>query len=319
MIMKQNLILILLIVSFISCQDNSLPTAAGKRDEVLVLVKEGDEDLAFLLSPYIEKEFFLPSREIVYNLNVQDYSKIRTYRFWRNLIMIGYPNSPVDSFLSEKAKEEGKEGGVFHEKDLFVKGQSVIVIYGKCKDSLKPLIEEYGETIYSILRNDEKERIKNLLYVDGEQKKKIEEMMKLYGASFRIPLGYKISVKERNIISFIRNYPDRLITLYLEPNGVMRNPVNLRDSLWTLYFEGDSVLLSHTTIDTVDFLGIKSLRMRGVWQNYGKVMGGPFISYMFIKNKTLYFIDGHLFSPQFKKWPYMDELQIILETFKTEF
>ncbi len=316
--MKLKIILILLIISFTGCQDKSLPHAAGNRDEVIVLVKEGDENIAKFLSPYIEKEFFLPSREVVYYLNINDYSRITTYKLWRNLILIGYPGTSVDTFLSDKAKEEAKNGAVFHEKDLFVKGQTVIVIYGQNRDSLKKLIDEYGETIYQILRNDEKERIKNLLYIDGEQKKKQEEMMKLYGASFRIPLGYKISVKERNIISYIRHYPDRLFTLYFELNGKIRDPVKFRDSLFTIYFEADSVLKSHTTIDTVEFLGIRSLRIRGVWQNYGKVMGGPFVSYMFVKNNILYFIDGHLFSPQFKKWPYLEELQIILETFKTE-
>lgn len=316
--MKQKIITILLIISFTGCQDKSLPHAAGNRDEVVVLVPEGDENIAKLLSKYIEKEFFLPSRETVYYLNISDYSKISTYRLWRNLIMIGYPGSTVDTFLSQNAKEEAKSGAVFHERDLFVKGQTVIVIYGKEKDSLKSVIDEYGETIYSILREDEKERIKSLLFLDGEQKKKQEEMMRLFGSSFRIPLGYKISVKERNIVSFIRHYPDRLFTLYYELNGKIRDPIKLRDSLWTIYFEGDSVLKNYTTIDTVEFLGVKSIRIRGVWQNYEKVMGGPFVSYLFTKNNVLYFIDGHLFSPQFKKWPYLDELQIILETFKTE-
>lgn len=316
--MKQEIILILLIISFTGCQDKILPHAAGNRDEVVVLVMEGDEKIAKFLSPYIEKEFFLPSRELVYYLNITDYSKITTYRLWRNLILIGYPGTPTDTFLSDKAKEEAKMGAVFHERDLFVKGQTVIVIYAQHKDSLKKIIDEYGETIYEILRSDEKERILNLLYIDGEQKKKAEEMMRFYGASFRIPLGYKISVKERNIISYIRHYPDRLFTLYYELNGRIRDPVKFRDSLFTIYFEGDSVLKTYTTIDTVEFLGIKSIRIIGVWQNYEKVMGGPFVSYMFIKNNIFYFLDGHLFSPQFKKWPYLEELNIILETFKTE-
>lgn len=305
-----------LLVSIIGCENKSLPHAAGKRDEVILI--SDNENIGDLLSKYIEKEEFLPSREKIYTLINYDYSKMQAYRLWRNLILIGYPGSPIDTFLSDRVKEEAKKGAVFHEKDLFVLGQTVIVIYGKHRDSLKQIIDEYGDTIYQILRSDEKERIKNLLYIDGYEKKKTEEMLKLYGASFDLPLGYKISVRERNIFSYIRHYPDRLITLYYEINGEMREPIKLRDSLWTIYFEGDSVLQSHTKIDTVDFLNMKAIRIKGVWQNYSKVMGGPFVSYMFKKNGVLYFIDAHLFSPQFKKWPYLDELEIILETFKTE-
>ena len=47
-------------------------------------------------------------------------------------------------------------------------------------------------------------------------------------------------------------------------------------------------------------------------------MGGPFVSYIFQKDGIWYFLDGHVFAPGKKKWPFLEEVNIVLNTFKKE-
>ena len=318
----QKLILILFLstgLSVISCSREPLPHAAGARDHVVIIIPRGGEDIGSLLTPYIEKVYFYPSREKVYVTEVVGPGKLQTYRYWRNLVMIGWLNTYIDTLLSPEALSQvKKDGGVFHLENMYVSGQTVILIAGKDKKTVEKLIKDYGETIYLTLRKGERNRIAKLLYMDGEQKKMEDTMRRLLGAWVRVPLGYQVSVREDNIFSIIRTYPDRLVTIYYNKGTFNGDPIHFRDSLFTRYFEADSILKERTKIDSVDFNGIKAIRMRGIWQNMKKVMGGPFISYIINKDGFYYFIDGHVFAPSKKKWPYLEEVDIIMHTFRTE-
>jgi len=71
----------------------------------------------------------------------------------------------------------------------------------------------------------------------------------------------------------------------------------------------------------VEFKDTKAIRIKGVWRNdkiKGGPMGGPFVSYFFQKNGIWYFLDGHVFAPGKKKWPFLEEVDVILNTFEKE-
>ncbi|HHE05079.1 MAG TPA: DUF4837 family protein [candidate division WOR-3 bacterium] len=308
-----------IILFIIGCSgSNILPHAAGGRDMAVIIAPSGSL-YGQMLKPYLAKPLYFPSKEEVYRVIISTPEALKNYRYWRNVILIGWDGTYIDTLISPGAKKIVDAGkGLFSEQDLWVREQTVVLLAGKNKKSVKGLILKYGDTIYQILRSAEKKRMKKIIYMNGFEKRESGKMLHLLGASYNIPLGYAHSVQDVRIMAYIRHFPDRIVTLYFEEGSKLKDPISLRDRLFKKYFEGDFVLKDYTKIDTVRFQGRKALRVIGIWQNEEKVMGGPFISYMFVKDGILYFLDGHVFSPDKKKWPYLDEVDIILHTFRTE-
>jgi hypothetical protein len=140
---------------------------------------------------------------------------------------------------------------------------------------------------------------------------------------------------EDGFMSYIRKNPDRLVTLLYRVEPI-KNPIEFRDSLFSEHFNGDEVVVDNisvtseegkasfiklTSLDTINFRDVKAVQIKGVWKNdklKGGPMGGPFISYVFQKDGLWYFLDGHVFAPGKKKWPFLEEVNIILNTFKKE-
>ncbi|MCK4321212.1 DUF4837 family protein [candidate division WOR-3 bacterium] len=306
----------ILIVS--NCDGLSLPHSAGRRDDIIIIVEE--EFNTDSLRKVLERVEYYPSREEVYRVREFPPALFNQYQYWRNLIVIGtYEDDYIDELLSDEAKSSlSTGGGILSEEDLWVRFQSVVIITGRGREETQMMINQYAGVIYQIFRDRERKRYEKILYLDGFEEIKAKEMERLFGASYKIPFGYHISVEGNQFITYIRKSPDRLVTL-IYSNKPIRDPIKFRDSLFTLHFEGDSVYIPMIVIDTVEFKNETSLRIQGVWQNNKKVMGGPFISYVFEKDGIWYFLDGHVFAPGKKKWVYLEEVDIILSTFKKVF
>ena len=309
-------ILGILIVS--NCKGRSLPHSAGRRDDIVIIVPE--EFNIDSLRGVLERVEYYPTREEVYRVTEFTPNLFDQYKYWRNIVVIGtLKDDYIDELLSDEAKSSlSRSGGILSEEDLWVRLQSVVIITGRDKDETEMMINKYAGVIYQLFRDRERERYEKILYLNGYRKSDTKNMERLLGVSFKIPFGYYISLEEEHFITYIRKTPDRLVTL-LHSNKPIPNLVRFRDSLFTNHFEGDSVYLSMTIIDTVKFKNETALRIQGIWQNNEKVIGGPFISYVFEIDGSWYFLDGHVFAPGKKKWVYLEEVDIILHTFEIGF
>jgi hypothetical protein len=285
----------------------------------------------------LEKKEYYPTEEYIFSIKRVSLSEFERYKFWRNLIVIGGTGRKyIDNLLGEDAKEELKDGAqLFFERDLWVRLQTVILLVGNDTEETQELIERSGKTVYDILRKEEKERFTKVVYMNGYQESESLEMERLLGASFKLPFGYKLVKNEDDFLTYSRRNPDRFVTL-LARTGAINNPIKFRDSLFSEYFnedeiftdsieiyigEGKSRRLSLVTLDTIKFKNTETLRLKGVWVNNeveGGPMGGPFVSYFFEKEGIWYLLDAHVFAPGKKKWPFLEEVDIILNTFKRE-
>jgi hypothetical protein len=324
-----------LILIINDCKRNSLPHSIGARDEIILIASPIFE--VDSLIDILEKVEYYPTPENIYNVNSVSLSEFDRYKFWRNLVIVGnLGESYIENLLSEEAKEELKKGPqVFLEKDLWVQLQTVIVIAGINTQETQQLLNSSAETVYDVFRKEERNRFAKVVYMRGYEKKETKKMETFLGASFEIPLGYRLSKNEDMFMTYIRKNPDRLVTLLFRKEPI-KNPLEFRDSLFLKYFNGDKIFsdsipiisenggsrfLKLTSLDTVEFNAVKAVRIKGVWRNdkvEGGPIGGPFVSYIFEKNGLWYFLDGHVFAPGKKKWPFIEEVDIILHTFKKE-
>ncbi len=333
--LKYCLILLVLIFKINGCRKASLPHSIGARDEVILIAPSEFRVDSFING--LEKVEYYPTPEKVFNVKRVGLSEFDRYKHWRNVIIVGNSNeSYINDLLGEKAKEELGDGAhPFLEKDLWVRLQTAIVITGATTEKTQQLLDRSIGTIYRVLREEEKERFSRVVYMQGYQEKETKKMETLLGASFDIPLGYRLSKNEDGFMSYIRRNPDRLVTLLYRREPI-NNPVKFRDSLFAEYFKGDEVFddsipissdgekvrfLKLPLFDTIKFKNEKAIRIKGVWRNDkvpGGPMGGPFISYIFQKDGVWYFLDGHVFAPGKKKWPFLEEVNIVLNTFNKE-
>ncbi len=333
--LKYCLILLVLIFKINGCKKASLPHSIGARDKVILVAPSEFRVDSFINE--LEKVEYYPTAEKVFNVERVGLSEFDRYKLWRNVIIVGnFNESYINDLLGEKAKEELEEGAqLFLEEDLWVRLQTAIIITGMNSEKTQQLLNRSAETIYKVLREEERERFSKVVYMQGYQEKEAKKMETLLGASFDIPLGYRLSKSEDGFMSYVRKNPDRLVTL-LYRHEPIKNPIKFRDSLFLRYFKGDEVFddsipvtsadekvqfLKLPLFDTINFKNEKAIQIKGVWRNdkvEGGPMGGPFVSYIFQKDGVWYFLDGHVFAPGKKKWPFLEEVNIVLNTFKKE-
>lgn len=333
--LRNCLILLLLIFKISGCKKTSLPHSIGARDEVILIAPA--EFIVDSFVSEVEKVEYYPTEEKIFNIKRVGLSEFDRYKLWRNVVIVGnFGESYINSLLGEQAKEEIEKGAqIFLEKDLWVRLQTAIIITGMRTEETQQLLNRSAVTIYKVLREEEKERFSKMVYMGGYQEKETMKMQTLLGASFDIPLGYRLSKNEDGFMTYVRKNPDRLVTLLYRSEPI-ENPIKFRDSLFLEHFEGDEVFKDNisvisddgksqfiklSSLDTINFKNEKTIRIKGVWRNdrvKGGPMGGPFVSYIFQKDGIWYFLDGHVFAPGKKKWPFLEEVDIVLNTFKKE-
>ena len=242
MIRKPNycLILLLLIFKINGCKKSSLPHSIGARDEVILIAPT-----EFIVDSFIgelERVEYYPTEEKIFNIKRVSLSDFDRYKHWRNVIIVGnFGEDYINNLLGEQAKEEiGKGAQLFLEEDLWVRLQTAIIITGASAEETQQLLNRSAGTIYRVLREKEKERFSKMVYMSGYQEKEARKMETLLGASFDIPLGYRLSKNEDGFMSYVRKNPDRLVTLFYGGEPI-KNPIEFRDSLFLEHFEGDEV------------------------------------------------------------------------------
>jgi hypothetical protein len=334
--LKYCLILLALAINFGGCKRVSLPHSIGGRDEVVLIVSDKFEVDSFVDA--LEKVEYYPTEEKVFNIKQVDLSDFDRYKLWRNVIVVGnIGDKYMADLLDEEAKKSVKKGeGLFMENNLWVRLQTAIIITGINTEKTQDMLNRSAETVYEVLRKEERERFSKMVYMNGYQEKEKGKMEDFLGASFKIPFGYRLSKNEDGFMTYMRKNPDRLVTLLYRAKPI-KDPIAFRDSLFSKYFNGDKVFVESipvisssmgenefvklTTLDTIDFKGEKAIKIKGVWRNdkiEGGPMGGPFVSYVFQKDGIWYFLDGHVFAPGKKKWPFLEEVDILLGTFEKE-
>jgi len=181
------------------------------------------------------------------------------------------------------------------------------------------------------------ERLKQGMYSHEFEDEKIEgKLLKQYGWYIYVEKDYRLAVNSSkyNFI-WLRRAPgsnmERWIFVHWIDNATpadlnadsvkaIRNKVTKRfyrtsdDSSWVV------VAKDYYMTNEVNFNGRYSIMTQGLWELNSKGMGGPFLSYTFFDEKTnrLYMIDGSLFAPAYYKRNLIQQMDVILQSFRTK-
>jgi len=259
----------------------------------------------------------------------------------RNLIFVATLDSKtqggqtVRNFMTNNYIQENPDKFIISQKDIYASGQDALYLFSATTQELTERIRNNKATITNFFNQKESERLMYSLFVANEEKAVSNYMTTKYGFSIRVPNGYRIEAEDpefvwlrsvgqvdKNLFITYRDYTDDKIF-------ENRNLIGLRDSI-TLHnvFEDPADLDSYTRADTLNieteftttkFYGQYAKRIRGIWMANNLTLGGSFISYVFVDDKTnrLYYLDGFVVSPGRNKREPLRELEVILKTFQT--
>ena len=323
----------LVFLLFLGCQ-RFTKKAGGPEHRIIALCEEEVwEDVEPALSSALEKEIFTPTKELVFQLQRVSWENFHLYRYRRSLLILGPSGAEgeISRLIGELLTEEGKravragEAHIFGKEDAWAEGQLLLVITASEGTPLNPIVESQKGSIYRFFDAGRTERIRKTIYGQGYQQEIARELEESYGWSLHLPLGYKTAEEDAkgNFISFIRHYPDRIIFVHWDDSKNRKiDPalfLSRRNYFGDKYFEGDEIDPERTKTEWVEFQGRETLRIKGIWRNDEKVMGGPFQSYCFYDEEQgrFYLLDFHVFAPGKRKLPTLKELDLICQTFKT--
>ena len=277
----------------------------------------------FIYTPHSEKSFYL---------DLQPLKMLDTYQSRRNLLFIGLLNGQdqvskfVNKVLSENVRESVNKGELFEifREDLFATEQEVMIFTARDIGTLQKNLSDRKDIIFNRLNKSYFQRLEYAMFLKGEQSVIEEYLIKEYGWKIRVQHDYQIvkEAKDKSFIWFRRMNPDRCLFIYrfpiknLDEEGLWL--YHTRDSLATIYFEGDSIDREDTYIQFVEFLGKKAKKLVGIWQNHTYYIGGPFRTYAFTdeNEKDMYLIDISITAPGHRKKPFLDQLEVLANSFQ---
>lgn len=297
-----------------------IPAHVGRSSEVIVVSTHVD---SHLIQRHIQLYNYVPQKEKLFTFRCIEDILINNYKKYHTLLLYGSLN---DDFLNILLRDDAKATtrkdtfALFKLNNLWARGQLAIILVASDDTYIEQAFIKFSPLITSLLEENYYQTIKETYYTQ-HMSKRLKKTLKSYGISLDIDKKWMIdsTYKDENFIYVHAHFPDRSIFFYKEPmQGHLTDTLVLekRNELTTRFYNGDYILRDFTTVDPIEFNEMNGLRIKGVWQNDSLVAGGPFLSYFFLYQDTLFALDGLLFNPGERKSDYFTILEVILNSFE---
>lgn len=220
--------------------------------------------------------------------------------------------------------------------NLFATDQNVLFIIGHNDADLEQKINVNKNKLVSFFNKIEENRAYQRLYKVRTERLVMSNLFEKYKYEIRVPFGWKIAEEKQNFV-WLRQAGDQIdknifVTFesYRNENQFENDSlVQWRNQIAKKYIYEDpekvnSFIITEPlippTITEVNFNGYYAKKMIGRWKTKNISMGGPFISYVFVDENTdrMYYLEGFLYSPGVDQRELIRELDVILNTFKTD-
>lgn len=224
------------------------------------------------------------------------------------------------------------------DKDVYARGQEVMYLFGDTQQHLIEHLRKHRKNIQNYFNTIERERIQRGLQSTASTKGIAAFVRKEQSCEINLPFGFKLADKQADFIWFrqMDAAVDKDIFIawkkytseyQLLPDSLIawRNRIASR-YLFEDPDQPDSYLVTETSVPFRPVLARQitlnnqyAMELRGLWKTHTNTMGGPFVSFTRIDERTgrLYYIEGFCYSPGKPQRETMRELEAILGTFRT--
>ncbi|OFX26862.1 MAG: hypothetical protein A2041_14265 [Bacteroidetes bacterium GWA2_31_9b] len=216
------------------------------------------------------------------------------------------------------------------QNDLYAKPQIVINIIAPSDSIMEELIRDKGDLIVDRLLKKEMSRYASN-YTKYEEKKVGAQIKKKFGIDITIPRGFKIEMDTTEFVWIANDSPSMaqgiLIFSYDKPDFELTTPyIIAKRNQYTKQFVKGGNINSYMAVEEeikpfrreFNIDGLKVVELRGLWRVEGDFMGGPFVSFTLLNEKTnkIIQVDGFVYAPQYDKRNYVRQLESILNSIK---
>ncbi|RMD48502.1 MAG: DUF4837 family protein [Ignavibacteria bacterium] len=342
--MKKIILLFPLILIFSAC--NVKKPAVGLEDQIFVVADSSEfEQMEATLSEVFGKIIYTPQPEHMFKLKRMSINSLEKLKDKKNVIIAAplnsgsytaqYLTSILDSNVTELVNNDSVH--VINRYDLWAKNQLVMILTAKDMPTLLSEVKKDANNLLHYFQKLSNKRLYQKLYNSVYENEKLEaQILKDYGFLIYCQIDFKLAMNkpEENFI-WLRRAPgsdlERWIFVHwidnASPAMLNRDSVlALRDRLTQKFYRASDNVSYVTIADNynktteINFKGRYALFTQGLWRMSDRSMGGPFVNYTFLDEKSgrLYMLDGSIYAPKYEKKSLIQQVDVILQSFMTK-
>lgn len=289
----KKIIVLSLIFLLISCGRGGRFLKGNSREVVLVY-SEDSKYSAGAIYKYLLRSYDTPQPETLLKVHPIKWENFKVYEDYRNKIILLLPNDSLWNLCNE-------EEGFFIRRDIFIKEDFVLIFCSYDSRSMLRIVSDNMRQMFDTLyikMLKEVSKVELLAGIDMNIRKKIKDK---FGFYMPIPKGWNIFLDRNDILILTKHNPDRFIMIFSkmgEEQLSKERIMDIRDSLTTVFYDGDQILREYSYSFDDNLGGVSALKIYGIWKNDSLMVGGPFLTYAFNYNGRFYFIDAGVYAPE---------------------
>ncbi len=321
--------LLILVTVFFSCGNDTKKTFArssGKTAEMIVVTNNNTKwegQVGEAIRTFFNQEYeVLPQPEPLFEMAhvaIAEFNNSKMLQAHHNIFIVD---------IDPKAKESTIKA----RKDVWASPQYVINIVSPSEEDFIVFFEEKKEVVLGTLMDSEYARLIQT-YKGFKDRGVINSVKENFKLSMDIPSGFYIA-KEIADFAWIRKETqhnsqalliytyDFVDTLAFDKSRI----ISFRNALTEEYIpgpaEGSYMVVAEdyapVISERIDFKGMFAVRTKGLWRLEGDFMGGPFVNYTFVDEKSnkVITIDAYVYAPNKPKRDLLIQTETIIQSLK---
>lgn len=332
------------ILSFQSCSVKK--KAKGPEDEIIVF--SDSNEYMFLqdaLKETFGKVINTPQPEELFQIKRKSINRLEKNKRKKNIVILAplntgsYTSKYVESIVDTNVEKLILKDSIFviNKYDLWAEDQLVMILSASNIDVLKKKILENKDDLLYYFREESNKRLAKGLYNTRFEQKNIEaKLLKNYGWLIYVQADYQLAmVKPEDNFVWLRRGVNSDIEKWIfihwleneTPEFLNVDSIsNERDKITEKYYrttDDTAYVVSYDKFKVdreVNFNNRYALMTEGLWKFSDNSGGGPYISYTFYDEDTrrIYMLDASIFAPKYLKKSLLQQLDVLLHSFKTE-
>jgi hypothetical protein len=306
------------------------PQSFGDRNSIIALAESALwEEVGPDVMEALEQRVFTtrPERkfEVTY-LSVGD-TLWENMRIWQQVVVLGTrENDAVRRILNASPTADASPPAIVQAEEVWARNQLATALLlppeGQA-EAVRRLLPE----LYDLLEREYDEWVLERMYTSGVNDS-LAEALSDYGFTLQLPRVYLFSIED-SLFRFGNPYRQgdtdllRSMLLTWRSGTDEVTPEMLRawrQSIGETHYDlPQDILEEGISSGTIEVNGLAGLELRGVWQDRSDFpAAGPFIARTIAcpQQDRTYYIDAWLFAPGTDKYPYLRQLEILLDSFR---
>ncbi len=343
---KLTILSLFIIISLFVQSCSTKKKAKGPEDEIYVIA----DSLEFLavkdaLAETFSKVIHTPQPEELFLFQRHSVNKLNSLKLKKNILILApigsgsYTSKYLESIIDTTVEQLIRDDSVFviNKYDLWAKDQLVMILTGKDISTIEQNILKKKDDLFYYFREASNKRLAAGLYNKKFEQKDIEaKLLNKYGWMLYTQADYQLAMEkpEDNFVWIRRGVNsniERWIFVhwiedaspeFLHPDSIAKE----RDRLTEKYYrtsDDTAFVVSYDTFkmnSEVNFNNRYSIHVQGLWKFSDESGGGPYLSYTFYDEETrrIYMLDASVFAPKYFKKSILQQVDVLLHSFKTE-